>query len=95
MIRIFGGARSLAGARRYSPAELERRGIATLIGSALVVPVLQQNRPLGLISFTRWSRDTFSEGEQSLAAWSGNLLADLIPRWPIRRWSSGRRGWTA
>jgi diguanylate cyclase (GGDEF)-like protein len=73
-------SRSAASARRYSAAELERRGIATLMGSALVVPVLQQNRPLGLISFTRWSRDAFSEGEQSLAVWSGNLLADLIPR---------------
>jgi len=73
-------SRSLAGARRYAPAELERRGIATLIGSAIVVPVLQQNRPLGLISFTRRSRDEFSESDQALAAWSGNLLADLIPR---------------
>lgn len=71
---------AVRGARQYSRGELERMGIVTLIGSALVVPVLQQNRPLGLVCFSRRSRDDFSSSQLALAVWAGNLLADLIPR---------------
>ncbi len=71
---------AIRGARTYSRGELERMGIVTLLGSALVVPVLQQNRPLGLICFSRRTRDEFSRNQQALAVWTGNLLADLIPR---------------
>ena len=71
---------SLRKPQQYPADELERLGIVTLMGSALVVPVLQRNRALGLVCFSRRTREPFSEGEQSLAAWSGNLLADLIPR---------------
>ncbi len=73
-------ALTLRSALSYSPADLERLRITTLLGSALVVPVLQQNRPLGLVCFTRRSREAFAEGQQTLAVWSGQLLADLIPR---------------
>lgn len=66
--------------RQFSPSELEHRRISTLVGSALVVPVWQQKRALGLVCFSRKAREEFSDGQQSLAAWSGNLLADLIPR---------------
>jgi len=65
---------------RFSPGELERRRIITLVGSALVVPVLQHKRPLGLVCFSRRAREDFSEGQQALAGWAGKLLADLIPR---------------
>ena len=71
---------SIRGARTYSRGELERLGIMTLLGSALVVPVLQNNRPLGLVCFSRRARDEFSRDQQALAVWAGNLLADLIPR---------------
>jgi diguanylate cyclase (GGDEF)-like protein len=71
---------SVRSARQFSRSELERMGIVTLIGSALVVPVLQQNRPLGLVCFSRRSREDFSPSQLGLAVWSGNLLADLIPR---------------
>ncbi len=71
---------AIRGARAYSRGELERLGIVTLLGSALVVPVLQQNRPLGLVCFSRRTREEFSRSQQALAVWAGNLLADLIPR---------------
>ena len=71
---------SIRGTRAYSRGELERQGIMTLLGSALVVPVLQNNRPLGLVCFSRRTRDEFSHSQQALAVWAGNLLADLIPR---------------
>ena len=71
---------AIRGARSYSRGELERLGIMTLLGSALVVPVLQQNRPLGLVCFTRRAREEFTRSQQALATWTGNLLADLIPR---------------
>lgn len=66
--------------RTYARGELELLGIRTLLGSALVVPVLQQNRPLGLVLFTRRAREEFTRNQQALAVWTGNLLADLIPR---------------
>ena len=65
---------------RFSPGELERRRIITLVGSALVVPVLQHKRPLGLVCFSRRARADFTDGQQALAGWAGKLLADLIPR---------------
>jgi diguanylate cyclase (GGDEF)-like protein len=71
---------TIRGARTYSRRELERLGIVTLLGSALVVPVLQQNRPLGLVCLTRRTREEFSRSQQAIAVWAGNLLADLIPR---------------
>jgi diguanylate cyclase (GGDEF)-like protein len=71
---------ALRAPRQYSPAELGQRGITTLLGSALVVPVLQQNRLLGLVCFSRRTRSAYSEADLALAAWSGDLLADLIPR---------------
>ena len=71
---------AIRAARAYSRGELERLGIVTLLGSALVVPVLQQNRLLGLVCFTRRTREDFSRSQQALAVWTGNLLADLIPR---------------
>ncbi|HEY2251885.1 MAG TPA: sensor domain-containing diguanylate cyclase [Planctomycetaceae bacterium] len=71
---------AIRGVRAYSRGELERLGITTLLGSALVVPVLQQNRPLGLVLFTRRAREEFTRNQQALAVWTGNLLADLIPR---------------
>jgi diguanylate cyclase (GGDEF)-like protein len=77
LAQLSGGPSSV---HAYSAAELEQQGIVTLIGSAMVVPVLQHNRPLGLVCFSRRSCDPFSEGQQSLAGWAGNLLADVIPR---------------
>lgn len=71
---------AIRGARAYSRGELERLGIVTLLGSALIVPVLQKNRPLGLVCFTRRTHDDFSRNQQAIAVWAGNLLADLIPR---------------
>jgi diguanylate cyclase (GGDEF)-like protein len=68
------------GPRHYSPIELARIGIATLVGAAQVVPVMQKNRLLGLVCFSRRHRQMFSDVEQSLAAWAGSHLADLIPR---------------
>jgi diguanylate cyclase (GGDEF)-like protein len=68
------------GPRQYSSIELARCGIATLVGAAQVIPVKQQNRLLGLICFSRRHRQEFSDVEQSLAAWAGAHLADLIPR---------------
>lgn len=71
---------SVRGHRQYSPDELARIGIVTLVGAAQVVPVMQQRQLLGLVCFSRRSREKFSDVEQSLAAWSGGHLADLIPR---------------
>jgi diguanylate cyclase (GGDEF)-like protein len=65
---------------RFSSAELGQLRINSLIGSALTVPVLQQNRLLGLVCFSRRACQEFTEGELALAAWSGKLLAELIPR---------------
>jgi diguanylate cyclase (GGDEF)-like protein len=73
-------ALTIRSARQYSRIELERMGIVTLIGSALIVPVTQQNRTLGLVCFSKRAHDSFARSQQAIAAWAGNLLADLIPR---------------
>ena len=66
--------------RQFSADDLGHLRIETLIGAALVVPVWQQDRLLGLVCFSRRARKKFSEAQYSLAAWTGALLADLIPR---------------
>lgn len=71
---------TMRAARQYLHPDLERMGINTVVGSALVVPVMQANRPLGMVCFSRLTREPFSEAERTIACWSGDLLADVIPR---------------
>lgn len=71
---------SLRGVRQYPVQELALLGISTLIGSALVMPVVQRGRALGLVVFSRRVREPFSDRQEQLAAWSGGLLAELLPR---------------
>jgi len=71
---------SVRGAHQYTPAELTRIGITTLIGAAQVAPVVKHKQLLGLICYSRRLHRRFSEAEQTLAAWSGRHLAELIPR---------------
>lgn len=73
-------ALTLRGPRQYLQPDLERMGINTVLGSAMVVPVLQANRPLGLVCFSRLTREPFSDAERTIASWSGDVLADVIPR---------------
>ncbi|MBI3861806.1 MAG: GGDEF domain-containing protein [Planctomycetia bacterium] len=73
-------ALTIRSTRQYTRPELERMGIVTLIGSALVIPVMQHSRTLGFVCLSRRLHENFSRSQQAIAAWVGNLLADLIPR---------------
>ncbi len=78
--RLAVASLSLRGARQYPVQELALLGISTLIGSALIMPVLQRDRMLGLVVFSRRLREPFSDRQEQLATWSGSLLAELLPR---------------
>lgn len=62
----------------YDATDLARIRIDSLIGSALVVPLSSQQRPLGLICFTRRGREAFGPDQMQLAATLSDLLSGQI-----------------
>ncbi|HTI52290.1 MAG TPA: sensor domain-containing diguanylate cyclase [Planctomycetaceae bacterium] len=64
----------------YSAAELARLKLDDLLGAAMVVPICQQEHPIGLFVFSRREKVDFSPAQRQLANWAGSLLAELFPR---------------
>jgi diguanylate cyclase (GGDEF)-like protein len=64
----------------FSPKELQNTSAGGAIGAAMVVPIAQRQRTIGLLVFTRHDTAGFSASQQELATWSGSLLAELFPR---------------
>lgn len=64
----------------YSADELLQSELNGSFGAAMLVPISQEERTIGLLVFTRRQEQDFSAGQQQLATWSGSLLAELIPR---------------
>lgn len=59
---------------------LERAGIRSLIGSALLIPLVQLHGRIGILILTRRHRDAFAREPRQLAAWAAEFLADTILR---------------
>lgn len=59
---------------------LQRLGIQSLIGSALIVPLVQPQGTIGLVCLTKGSREGFAVSEEQLAVWGAEYLGDTILR---------------
>lgn len=77
---VAGAAMSLQGPVYYSAADLRRMSGADPLATAMLLPIAQQERTIGVLMFSRRESQEFSAGQKQLATWSGSLLADLIPR---------------
>ena len=65
---------------QFDSAGLARIGIQSLLGAAVLVPLVQPDGVIGVICFTKGSRDDFSQDEEQLAGWAGEFLGDSILR---------------
>lgn len=66
--------------RAIGADELPRYGVDSLIHSALLLPLCNEERVVGLIVLARGSSRAFSSDDETLAAWSTEFLAKAIPR---------------
>ncbi len=60
--------------------ELRQCGVDTLIASALVAPLLKNQRAIGIVCFTSGSPMAVSDSQQSLVRWASEFLADKMRR---------------
>ncbi len=61
-------------------SELAALNVDSLIGSALTVPLFQQERLIGILCMTRRDRGTFSKMQVNLARWAADFLAETLLR---------------
>jgi diguanylate cyclase (GGDEF)-like protein len=57
---------------------LERMGVDTLIGSALVLPLVQLQGTIGTVCISRGTSGAFTDAELELAEWACNHLVETI-----------------
>jgi len=72
----FSGSQPL----RLDENRLRDMGIETLIGAALVVPLVHNHRLTGVICLTKHSRQPFGETDEELAAWAAPFLCETMHR---------------
>ncbi len=60
--------------------ELAKLQVDSLIGTALTVPLFQQERLIGILCITRRDRGIFSKMQISLARWAADFLAETLLR---------------
>jgi len=60
--------------------ELATLQVDSLIGTALTVPLFQQERLIGILCMTRRDRGSFSKMQISLARWAADFLAETLLR---------------
>ncbi len=60
--------------------ELAKLQVDSLIGTALTVPLFQQERLVGILCITRRDRGVFSKMHISLARWAADFLAETLLR---------------
>ena len=64
------------GTEQLSHFDMQDLGIDSLIGRALVVPMIQSERVIGIICLSRRSQQPFPKSQVELASWAGEYLAD-------------------
>lgn len=64
----------------FDAVGLEKMRINTLIGSALVVPLIQPQGVIGMLCLTRRQREAFAPQQAQLVNWSGEFLSETILR---------------
>ncbi len=58
--------------------DLEELQVASLIGTALVAPIVREHKILGVLCMTRPENNTFSEQQIELVNWATDFLAETI-----------------
>lgn len=61
-------------------AELQRAGVPSLIGSALIIPLVKDGRTIAHICCTRRRREPFSASQRDLATWAAEDFTHAIHR---------------
>lgn len=77
-LAIMGFSRKAA--KHLGENDLKAAGIDSLLGRALVVPMVQNDRIVGVMCFCRKQRTSFSAAQIRLASWAAEYLADRILR---------------
>jgi len=78
--RLLDGCRNRPTISALSTAELQRAGVQSLIGSALVVPLVRDGRTIAHVCCTRRRRESFSESQRDLAVWAAEDFTHAIHR---------------
>jgi diguanylate cyclase (GGDEF)-like protein len=78
--RLLDGCRDRPAISALSTAELQRAGVQSLIGSALVVPLVKDGRTIAHVCCTRRRRESFSASQRDLAAWAAEDFTHAIHR---------------
>lgn len=71
---------SLEQVAQYGPDQLQRLGIDSLVGRAMLVPLIQSRGSIGIIVLTKGGSDCFGKLEQSVATWAAEFLAQTMLR---------------
>lgn len=66
--------------RRFDHATLQKMGIDSLVGSAIVAPLIQRQGMIGTLCITRGDRRGFETEHHDLAAWGTSFLGETILR---------------
>ncbi len=64
----------------YDRPQLRQIGVDSLIGSALTVPIIQNDAVMGVVCVTRRSPDRPNETQRQLVAWSAETLSHTMSR---------------
>jgi len=73
-------ATSIDRPRAVGAEELPRYGVDAVIRSALLLPLSRDGVPIGTICLSRGEPAPFTSGQQVLATWAAEFLAQAIPR---------------
>src|SRR5690606_38558860 len=66
--------------RAFQKADLQNVGIESLIGAALIAPLVQSHKTMGTLCFTRKDGNAFLESQRQLVGWASEFLAEKILR---------------
>jgi len=71
-------ARDNTGVNSLSSVELQQMGIDSLMGSALVLPLRQQGKTIGVVCLARHDTGIFTSMQINLADWAATFLAETM-----------------
>jgi diguanylate cyclase (GGDEF)-like protein len=78
--RLAGSCKNVPHGEVFAGESLEQRGVGSLLGQALVWPLLSAGRRLGTLVLSRRSRDPLPEQNRRLIEWSAGALAETLHR---------------
>lgn len=79
-LTLAGWARNLKTPASLSVSDLAEIGIDSLMGSAIVLPLKQQDRSLGIMCLARRDQGLFTSMQINLAGWAADFLSQTLLR---------------